>query len=96
MAIYHPSHPNAKRTGYVLEHRLVMEDRLGRPLLPGENVHHINGIKDDNRPDNLELWSKTQPSGQRVTDKVAWAVDLLELYAPELLADKPTQLRLIV
>lgn len=96
VAIYHPSHPNAKRTGYVLEHRLVMEDRLGRLLLPGENVHHINGIKDDNRPDNLELWSKTQPSGQRVTDKVAWAVDLLELYAPELLADKPTQLRLIV
>jgi len=64
----------------VMEHRAVMESILGRPLLPQENVHHINGVRDDNRPENLELWSSSQPSGQRVTDKVAWAREILELY----------------
>lgn len=76
------------------QHRMVMETLIGRPLLPTESVHHINGVRDDNRPENLELWSKSQPSGQRVVDKVAWAIELLELYAPELLADGSTQLRL--
>jgi hypothetical protein len=74
---------------------MVMEAILGRPLQVDESVHHLNGVRDDNRPDNLELWSKSQPAGQRVTDKVAWAIELLELYAPELLADKPAQLRVL-
>jgi len=72
--------------GIVSEHRLVMESILGREMLPEENVHHLNGIRDDNRPENLELWSKSQPHGQRVEDKVAWAIELLKLYAPEQLS----------
>lgn len=77
-------HPFLK-DGLYKEHRVVMAEKLGRALLPHENVHHLNGVRDDNRVENLELWTIWQPAGQRVEDKIAYAKEILKTYSPESL-----------
>lgn len=77
---YDPENPNASSGGLVYQHRHVMSQFLGRSLRDGENVHHKNGNREDNRLENLELWLVGQPSGQRIEDQVAWARKILEEY----------------
>lgn len=73
-----------RRDGYVvrgngrhveLQHRVVMEEIIGRPLIDGENVHHKNGIRHDNRPENLEMWYVSPRPGQRVADMIDYVVE---------------------
>lgn len=93
----HPNWKGGKRlqtkAGYVmvyggpgnesrLEHRVVMEDLLGRPLQRYEEVHHRNAVRNDNRPENLELWVKRQPGGARAKDLIEYARWILETYGP--------------
>lgn len=77
-------HPNADWRGDTLEHIVVMTEHLGRPLRKGETVHHRNGIRNDNRIENLELWASSHPPGQRVTDLVLWAKQIIAIYDDEM------------
>lgn len=85
----YPETRRVNETGYVYintslgshsEHRAVMMQHLGRNLVDDENVHHVNGMRSDNRIENLELWSTSQPAGQRIADKIAWAREFIAKY----------------
>ena len=78
MMVFMPEH--RKGNPYVREHVIVMEVMLGRDLHDFETVHHKNGQRSDNRPENLELWASKQPSGQRVEDLIEWAKEILVTY----------------
>lgn len=91
--VFIPGHPNSHKSGYVFEHIAVMGAMIERPLFPDETVHHRNGIKHDNRPENLELWTSRHPKGQRVEDVVDWAVEMLDRYRPERLSQNAAQQR---
>lgn len=75
-----PDHPRARSRDCVFEDILMREAHLGRYLLPGENVHHRNGVRNANRLENLELWTRPQSPGTRVEDAIAWAWEILDRY----------------
>lgn len=83
VGLYLPEHPNARRGGIVSEHTVVMSEAIGRPLTPSENVHHRNGVRDDNRIQNLELWNKCQPAGKRARDLIEYANEIHALYGTD-------------
>lgn len=74
----------------IREHRAVMERTLGRTLLPYETVHHVNGVRHDNRPENLEVWIGRHTPGQRLADALAWAESLLRDHGYHVSAPPPS------
>ena len=83
-------HPRAAKSGYVFEHILVMERSLGQQPYGGETVHHLNGVRDDNRIENLESWTRPPPTGIRVSDATEWAQSILRHYDNDAMISSPT------
>lgn len=81
--LHKPDHPNAGRFGKIPEHRYVMSEHIGRPLEKDETVHHRNGVRNDNRIENLELWCGGHGNGGRVEDMLAWAREIIKRYGNE-------------
>lgn len=82
------NHPNAGKYGYVLEHRIIMENYLGRLLNPNEVVHHINSNKKDNRIENLELMTCSEHARKHAMQR---GRKYVELKCPEcyIIFNKP-------
>jgi hypothetical protein len=84
--LYYPDHPNSNNSGTIFEHRFIMSENLGRPLLSNESVHHKNGVRHDNSINNLELRMGSHGCGQSVDDRIQDALLVLETYCPHLLS----------
>lgn len=83
--VYKPLNENSNKNGIIREHRYIMQQYIGRPLRPSETVHHVNGIRTDNRIENLELWDSSHPPGQRVEDKIQWCIEFLKVHGIQTL-----------
>jgi len=70
----------------IFEHRFVMENTIGRKLFTTEFVHHIDGDKLNNKIENLELWERSHPSGQRLEDKIDFYISFLEKYGYKIVS----------